>query len=178
MLQQITSLLRSTLLSERRNGIKLLASYLRDAVDQPEPRQQVSVLVGDVLSEQNVLMQQPALELLLNHFARIKFDADALLPPLLDIYKERNPATHPLVVGLLVKILETNIYPARNLIRKFFGSATREQNLGSEGVADFLHVLCQVSPVYGDTKRFIPTYYSIWGACRYNSRGTLPQRSN
>jgi hypothetical protein len=153
MLQQITSLLHSPLFSERRNGIKLLASYLQQAAGQPEPQQQVTVLVSEALSEQNDLMQQETLELLLNYFNRIQFDARYLLPPLIDIYKGKQTASHSLVMSILVKILETNAYPARDLILKFFDGAARGQILKDQGVLDLLYVLGQVTPVHGTTKQ-------------------------
>ncbi|OLS15646.1 MAG: hypothetical protein RBG13Loki_0745 [Promethearchaeota archaeon CR_4] len=153
MMQQIISLLHSTLLSERRNGLKLLASYLRDAVDESTSQLQVSILVGDALREQNNLIQQSALELLFNDFTKIKFESNHLLVPLLDIFKDGNPGTHSLIVGILVKILESNLYPPRELIQKFFGSTAQEEKLNGWRLGDFLQVLCQVSSVHGDTKR-------------------------
>ncbi len=153
MLQQITTLLHSSLFSERKNGIKLLASYLQQAAGQLAPQQQVTVLVGEALSEPNDLMQQETLGLFLNYFNWIRFDARYLLPPLIDIYKAKQPASRSLVVSILVKILETNAYPARDLILKFFDGATRGQNLKDQGVVDLLRVLGQVTPVHGTTKQ-------------------------
>ncbi len=153
MIQQITTLLRSTLYSERRNGIKLLATYLQETPMQLEQPEQLTVLVGDALSEQSDLVQQQALELLLQYFPKVKFIPGYLISPLVDLFKSKKAAIRALVISILAKVLETNVYPALDLLQKFFDTPARGQKLDDQRLIDLLQVLCKVFPIHGETKR-------------------------
>ncbi len=153
MWQQITSLMHSTLYSERRNGIKLLATYLQETPVRAEQPEQLAALLGDALSEQSDLVQQQALELLLQHFTKIKFISGYLVSPLLDLFKTKKATLHSLIISILAKVLETNVYPALDLIQKFFGTPAKGQKLATSGIVDLLQVLCKLFPIHGDTKR-------------------------
>ncbi len=157
-MQQITSLLRSTRFTEKKSGIKMLATYLQDAPVQAEQPEQVAALIGEALSEQSDLVQEQALELLLQHFAKIKFIQAYLLSPLVDLFRTKKAAVRAVVISILAKVLEANAYPALDLIQKFYGTPAKGQKLESTALMDLLQMLCKVFPTHGETKRL---YYNL-----------------
>lgn len=150
--------MHSTLYSERRNGIKLLATYLQETSVQSAQAEQVAALLGEALSEPSDLVREQALELLLNHFPKVKFVAGYLVVPLVDLFKSKKATARALVINILAKVLENKAYPALDLIQRFFGTPTKGQKMAPESIVDLLQVLCKVFPIHGETKML---YYNL-----------------